>query len=78
MTNTTNEVLDSAKDKFDHVVVVGIKDGIIDVAPSIATYQFCQWLLDRAKFELLLSEKQQLVVESKVDEKVENKQESDT
>lgn len=55
---TANEVLEESKNAFKHVVVVGLHDnGKVDVNPTISTYQFCQWLLDRAKFELLISEK---------------------
>lgn len=59
-----NETIEAAKNKFDEIVIVGIKNGVVDVVPSIATYQFCQWLLDRAKFELLISEKSQIVSEN--------------
>lgn len=57
---TPNQVLDESKDKFDQLLVVGLKNGQIDVLTTNATYQFCQWILDRAKFELLITERASL------------------
>lgn len=55
---TANQALEESKDIFEHVVVVGLKkDGKVDIVPTVATYQFCQWALDRAKFELAIMEK---------------------
>lgn len=64
--HNVNDLFDSIKNKFDEVVIVGLKDGIVDVATSIPTYQFAQWILERAKFELLVAEKAQLATEVEV------------
>ena len=55
-----NGVLESVKNKFDIVVVVGLKDGVIDVATSAPQYPTVQWMLKRAEFELLIAEKANL------------------
>lgn len=52
-----NETLEKSKGQFDEVMVVGLKGGSVDIATSIPTYQFTQWLLSRAAFELNISEK---------------------
>lgn len=62
-TDNANDLLGSVKGKFDEIVVIGLKNGVVDVAPSVPTYQFVQWLLSRAAFELNIAEKANLVAE---------------
>lgn len=71
-TQGVNDLFDSVKNKFDEVVIVGLKNGIVDVATSIPTYQFAQWMLDRAKFELLVAEKAQIATEVEMAQNAEN------
>ena len=62
---TADQALDNAKGLFEHVAVIGLKkNGKVDIIPTIATYQFTQWLLNRASFELLIAEKAQIEAES--------------
>lgn len=58
-TEISNETLEAAKGKYDEVLVVGLRNGVLDLTPSIPTYIFNQYLLSRAVFELNIAEKAQ-------------------
>lgn len=56
-----NEVLNETMDKFEVVIVVGLTaNGQIDINSNLPQYPTMQWLLDRAKFELLIHERNTL------------------
>ncbi len=53
-----NQTLEEAKGKFSVVVVVGLlENGLIDITSNLPQYPTMQWMLDRAKFELHIHEK---------------------
>lgn len=57
-----NAALDNARDKFIVTVTVGIlENGSVDIIPSIREYPGIGWVLDRAKLELFLKERTDLL-----------------
>ena len=59
-----NEKLDAAKNKFDHVIVIGMKNdtSAIDLSSTINQYPFLHWMLNKTVFELNVLEKQNAAV----------------
>ncbi len=58
-TAEVDKILDAAKGRFQVVATIGLlPDRNIDVVTSNNNYAILQWLLERAKYELLLHEKQ--------------------
>jgi hypothetical protein len=53
-----NEILNNAKNKFEHVIVIGTSGDNLHISSTIATYPFMHWTLNKATLELLLHEKQ--------------------
>lgn len=56
--SAADTVLDSAKGKFDIVLVIGLDGkGNLDVTSTNNNYPILQWLLTKASFELNIHEK---------------------
>lgn len=53
-----NEVLNKAKSKFEHVIVIGLEGDKLNISSTVATYPFMHWTLNKAIFELMLHERQ--------------------
>lgn len=64
----TNEILESSKNKFDAVVVIGVvegKDGI-DINTTIPQYPWLHHILQKTVLELLLHEKEVVMKKTNV------------
>jgi riboflavin synthase len=53
-----NEVLNKNKNKFEHVIVIGLEGDKLNISSTVATYPFMHWTLNKAIFELMLHERQ--------------------
>lgn len=64
-----NERLNAAKNKFDHVIVIGMNNdtSAIDLSSTVNQYPFLHWMLNKTIFELNILEKQNTNVEKTVE-----------
>lgn len=61
MKDQANVVLDESKNKFEGVLVIGVTDtGHLDINSNVTQYPWLQYALQRAGFELLIHEKNQI------------------
>lgn len=68
LTKNANEILNKSKNQFEHVIVIGIDGDKLNISSTVATYPFMHWTLNKAIFELMLHERQN--VQEKEAEKV--------
>jgi len=58
MNESADKILESAKGKYPVVLVLGV-DGndILNMITNVPQYQFMQWLINKASFELYINER---------------------